>query len=115
MILTGWDTLLAPLQMDARPSCRWAVRRARLGGRCAVCRPGTERRDRGLVGLAEPRRSCPRSSSVKPGLRTRCTTSKAFWFASGNGWLDGDEPQRRLSDAEDVVEAARRLSEPARG
>lgn len=40
---------------------------------------------------------------------------KAFWFASGNGWLDGDEPQRRLSDAEDVVEAARQLSEPARG
>ena len=40
---------------------------------------------------------------------------KAFWFASGNGWLDGDEPQRRLDDAEHVVQAARRLSEPARG
>ena len=40
---------------------------------------------------------------------------KAFWFASGNGWLDGEEPQRRLDDGERVVEAARRLSEPARG
>ena len=40
---------------------------------------------------------------------------KAFWFASANGWLDGDQPQRRLNDAEQVVEAARRLSEPARG
>ena len=40
---------------------------------------------------------------------------KAFWFASGNGWLDGDQPQRRLDDADQVVEAAHRLSEPARG
>ena len=39
----------------------------------------------------------------------------AFWFASGNGWLDGDEPQQRLGDAHRVVEAARRLSEPAIG
>ena len=40
---------------------------------------------------------------------------KALWFASGNGWLDGDEPQRRLHDGELVVAAARRLSEPVRG
>lgn len=40
---------------------------------------------------------------------------KALWFASGNGWLDGDEPQHRLDDGEPVVEAARRLAEPARG
>ena len=40
---------------------------------------------------------------------------KAFWFASGNGWLDGQEPQRRLEDGNRVVEAARRLSEPASG
>ena len=40
---------------------------------------------------------------------------KAFWFASGNGWLDGDEPQRCLEDSDRVVEAARRLSEPAIG
>ena len=40
---------------------------------------------------------------------------KAFWFASGNGWLDGEEPQRRLNDGERVVDAARRLSEPAGG
>ena len=48
-----------------------------------------------------------------PGTMTAWQT--AFWFASGNGWLDGDEPQHRLSDAEQVVEAARRLADPARG
>ena len=40
---------------------------------------------------------------------------KAFWFASGNGWLDGDEPQRRLDDGKQIVEAARQLAEPAYG
>ena len=39
----------------------------------------------------------------------------AMWFASGNGCLDGDEPQERLSDSDAVVEAARRLAEPAPG
>lgn len=39
----------------------------------------------------------------------------AMWFASGNGWLDGDEPQERLSDADAVLEAARRLADPALG
>ena len=40
---------------------------------------------------------------------------KAFWFASGNGWLDGDEPQQRLDHGEQVLDAARRLAEPSRG
>lgn len=39
----------------------------------------------------------------------------ALWFASGNGWLDGNEPQKSLSDPNSVVEAARRLAEPAVG
>ena len=53
---------------------------------------------------------------VLAALPTNMTAwQKAFWFASGNGWLDGDQPQRRLNDCEPVVEAARRLSEPARG
>lgn len=39
----------------------------------------------------------------------------AMWFASGNGWLDGAEPQERLSDADAVVDAARRLADPAVG
>ena len=39
----------------------------------------------------------------------------AFWFASGNGWLDGDMPQERLQDREMVVTAAARLSEPTIG
>ena len=39
----------------------------------------------------------------------------AMWFASGNGWLDGDEPQERLSDPDAVVDAARRLADPALG
>ena len=40
---------------------------------------------------------------------------KALWFASGNGWLDGDQPQHRLDDADQVIQAACRLSEPASG
>ena len=40
---------------------------------------------------------------------------KALWFVSGNGWLDGDAPQDRLEDYEEVLTAARRLAEPARG
>ena len=39
----------------------------------------------------------------------------AMWFASGNGWLDGAEPQTRLADPDAVVAAARRLAEPAIG
>ena len=39
----------------------------------------------------------------------------AMWFASGNGWLDGDEPQECLSDPDAVVDAARRLADPAFG
>ena len=39
----------------------------------------------------------------------------AMWFASGNGWLDGAEPQERLSDPDAVVDAARRLADPALG
>lgn len=39
----------------------------------------------------------------------------AFWFASGNGWLDGAAPQDMLADPDRVVTAARRLSEPAVG
>ena len=46
---------------------------------------------------------------------TMTTWQKALWFASGNGWLDGDEPQCRLDDGDSVVEAARQLSDPARG
>ncbi len=40
---------------------------------------------------------------------------RALWFASGNGWLAGDEPQSRLDDGELLVRAARRLAEPASG
>ena len=40
---------------------------------------------------------------------------KAFWFASGNGWLDGDEPKHRLDHGEQVIDAARQLAELARG
>lgn len=40
---------------------------------------------------------------------------KALWFASGNGWLEGESPQQRLEDPKLVVEAARQLSNLARG
>ena len=39
----------------------------------------------------------------------------ALWFASGNGWLDGAEPQEYLSDPDAVIDAARKLVDPAVG
>ncbi|MDE0172118.1 MAG: hypothetical protein OYH76_17235 [Defluviicoccus sp.] len=39
----------------------------------------------------------------------------AMWFASANGWLDGAAPQDRLTEPEAVIEAARRLADPAIG
>jgi hypothetical protein len=39
----------------------------------------------------------------------------AFWFASGNGWLDDAAPEDRLDDVEAVVAAAERMREPAVG
>lgn len=35
----------------------------------------------------------------------------AFWFVSGNGWLDGAAPADRLDDRDAVVEAARQVME----
>ena len=39
----------------------------------------------------------------------------AMWFASGNGWLDGAEPQEYLSNPDAVIDAARKLADPAVG
>ena len=39
----------------------------------------------------------------------------AMWFGSGNGWLDGAEPQERLPDPDAVVDAARKLADSAVG
>ena len=39
----------------------------------------------------------------------------AFWFRSGNGWLDGASPEERLADENAVLDAADRLREPAIG
>jgi hypothetical protein len=39
----------------------------------------------------------------------------AFWFTSSNGWLRGATPADRLDHEEDVVNAARRESEPIVG
>ncbi|GEM_PF-1070238 len=39
----------------------------------------------------------------------------AFWFASGNGWLDGKAPQEALSDVKSVLGAADRMRETAIG
>lgn len=35
----------------------------------------------------------------------------AFWFSSGNGWLDGKAPEAALSDVEAVLTAAERMGE----
>ena len=39
----------------------------------------------------------------------------AFWFRSGNGWLDGKSPEEALGDEDGVLNAADRLREPAIG
>ena len=39
----------------------------------------------------------------------------AFWFRSGNGWLDGRPPEEALGDEDSVLNAADRLGEPAAG
>ena len=39
----------------------------------------------------------------------------AFWFRSGNGWLDGRAPQEALGDEDRLLEAADRMREPAIG
>lgn len=39
----------------------------------------------------------------------------ALWFASGNGWLDGKEPQDCLARPDDVIMAAGQQARPAIG
>ena len=39
----------------------------------------------------------------------------AFWFRSGNGWLDGRSPEEALGDEDSVLNAADRLRDPAVG
>ncbi len=39
----------------------------------------------------------------------------AFWFWSGNGWLDGRSPEEALDDGDRVLNAADRQCEPAIG
>ena len=39
----------------------------------------------------------------------------AFWFRSGNGWLDGKSPEEALGNEDGVLHAADRLHEPAVG
>ena len=39
----------------------------------------------------------------------------AFWFQSGNGWLDGRSPEEALGDEDAVLNAADHLCEPAIG
>ncbi|MDE2914162.1 MAG: hypothetical protein OXL68_14695 [Paracoccaceae bacterium] len=39
----------------------------------------------------------------------------AYWFRSGNGWLDGLSPEEVLGDRKGVLNAAERMREPAIG
>ena len=39
----------------------------------------------------------------------------AFWFRSGNGWLDGRSPEEALGDEDGVLNAADHLRDPAVG
>ncbi len=39
----------------------------------------------------------------------------ALWFASGNGWLGGAEPQKSLDDTDKILDAARDFANPVEG
>ena len=39
----------------------------------------------------------------------------AFWFESGNGWLDGEVPQECLKNESDLIDAAEQLAKPMIG
>ena len=39
----------------------------------------------------------------------------AFWFESGNGWLDGEVPQECLKNESEVIDAAEQLAKPEIG
>ena len=39
----------------------------------------------------------------------------AFWFESGNGWLDGEVPQECLKNESDLIDAAEQLALPEIG
>ena len=39
----------------------------------------------------------------------------AFWFESGNGWLDGEIPQECLKNESDLIDAAEQLAKPEIG
>ena len=39
----------------------------------------------------------------------------AFWFESGNGWLDGEVPQECLKNESDLIDAAEQLAQPMIG
>lgn len=61
----------------------------------------------------QPRRIIKEVLAQMPASATHWQV--ALWFASGNGWLDGAEPQDQLDAPGEVVEAARQLANPAEG
>jgi hypothetical protein len=58
----------------------------------------------------------PNVARVLAALPSRWTSWQvAFWFASPNGWLDGDVPADRLNDQHEILAAARHEAEPIEG
>lgn len=93
----------------SEPASRWKAE-----GKTFAVRVG--RRDHYPAFQFEDGSPRPAMKAILAALPATMTAwQKALWFASGNGWLDGDEPRDRLNDMEAVVEAARRVAESARG
>ena len=93
----------------SEPASRWK----REGRLFAVRRSGIDLYPAFQIADGAPR---PAIKSILAALPNDMTGWQiALWFASANGWLDGAAPQDRLSDPDAVVDAARRLADPAVG
>ena len=93
----------------SEPASRWKAE----GKTFAVRVGGRDRYPAFQFEDGAPRPVIKATLAALPATMTAWQT--ALWFASGNGWLDGEEPRNCLSDGDSVVEAARQLTESARG
>lgn len=93
----------------SEPASRWK----REGRIFAVRRAGNDLYPAFQFADGQPRPVIRKLLAVLP--RDMTPWQVAFWFASGNGWLDGAAPQDRLDAETDVLAAASHLAAPAIG
>lgn len=93
----------------SEPPSRWK----REGRLFAVRRSGIDLYPAFQIVDGSPRPAIKSILDALPDAMTGWQT--AMWFASGNGWLEDAAPQDCLSAPDAVVDAARRLAEPAVG